>query len=452
MGIVLFGPIKRIFEYLFTYYTIDSEKLSVKSGWLTKNSIEIPLSTITTVDFTQNLIHQIFHVYKLKIDNASNINTMNDHSKIKMTFNKKDAYLVKEILSKKISDKINGFNIIDEPSLLEIKEEPEDNVYTVLGKDIVLMGLLKSKLLLALGVIPIATAAISTIIQWLSISDKTVFDFFESIVNQTSSAIAIIVLVLLIYIMLLIIGIIISVIRYYNFKIINKNDSIHIEYGLFTKKKFTLMKEKISGFAYEQTILMRLLKWGTLQVYAIGYGKGDADDNNEEAIVCPILKLANLNNFMSGIIPELSINDIYERPGIKSFRYFFVSVGFIFSVAIFISSIIISFIFSSFHMLWVAGMVVSLIGLFSVYLEYKNTGIYGNSNNVSISNGAFKKTTVYIKTSNIESISEKASVFKRKKRITTVKLFYLAPLLVATSRAKNISIEMFNKIKEELIY
>ena len=71
--IVLVGPVGRVAQYLFTYYSIDDEKLIVKSGFLSKKTLEVPISTITTVDFSQKILHQIFGAYRLNIDNASNI-------------------------------------------------------------------------------------------------------------------------------------------------------------------------------------------------------------------------------------------------------------------------------------------------------------------------------------------------------------------------------------------
>ena len=87
--IVLLAPVLRVAGYLTTTYTVDEEKLLIKSGLFTKNSLEVPLSTITTVDFSQNLFHQIFGVYKLNIDN--NASLADGQTKVHMTLKKGDA-------------------------------------------------------------------------------------------------------------------------------------------------------------------------------------------------------------------------------------------------------------------------------------------------------------------------------------------------------------------------
>ena len=87
MVLVFIGPVSKVLQYLFTTYAVDEEKLIIKSGFLTKKTLEVPLSTITTVDFSQNLLHQVFGAYRLNIDNASNVSEQK--TKVRMTFSKR---------------------------------------------------------------------------------------------------------------------------------------------------------------------------------------------------------------------------------------------------------------------------------------------------------------------------------------------------------------------------
>lgn len=137
--VVLLGPIQRIVQYFTTYYTVDSEKLTVKSGLFKKNQLELPLSTITTVDFSQNVLHQVFGVYRLNVDNASNIS--NTNTKVRMTFAKEDAFVVRDLL---ISGRkgLDGFNLGEEGAALA---GTEGKRIKVSAGDLMLLGLLKSK-------------------------------------------------------------------------------------------------------------------------------------------------------------------------------------------------------------------------------------------------------------------------------------------------------------------
>ena len=61
-----------------------------------------------------------------------------------------------------------------------------------------------------------------------------------------------------------------TVVRYFGFQVMDNGEALKIEYGLLTKKRYTIQKKKISGFSYHQSFLMKRLKTGTLQLYAIG--------------------------------------------------------------------------------------------------------------------------------------------------------------------------------------
>ena len=89
---------------------------------------------------------------------------------------------------------------------------------------------------------------------------------------------------------------ILTMIKYYGFRITNRENSIFIEYGLLNKKTYTLIKEKISGVSYNQSILMRIFKRGTLEVFAVGYGSNE-EDSQEVAILYPIIKKDRLEFF-----------------------------------------------------------------------------------------------------------------------------------------------------------
>ncbi len=150
--IVLVGPVGRVVQYLFTDYSIDNEKLIVRSGFLSKKTLEVPISTITTVDFSQKILHQIFGAYRLNIDNASNISEQK--TKIKMTFSKEDAVMVRSLL-------VSGRKGIDGLNLAADDEEgrkEEGQAYQVKASELLLMGVVKSKGIFLLQLIGLLSA------------------------------------------------------------------------------------------------------------------------------------------------------------------------------------------------------------------------------------------------------------------------------------------------------
>ena len=236
--VVLLGPIQRIVQYFTTYYTVDSEKLTVKSGLFKKNQLELPLSTITTVDFSQNVLHQVFGVYRLNVDNASNIS--NTNTKVRMTFAKEDAFVVRDLL---ISGRkgLDGFNLGEEGAALA---GTEGKRIKVSAGDLMLLGLLKSKGLFFLQMFTVVTSALALFSVSLSnlLAESVADTIYTMGIGMTAA-----ILLLITFVISFICGMIGSLIRYYGFEILDNGEAIKIQYGLLTKKKYTIQKNRISG-------------------------------------------------------------------------------------------------------------------------------------------------------------------------------------------------------------
>ncbi len=440
--IVLVGPVGRVAQYLFTYYSIDDEKLIVKSGFLSKKTLEVPISTITTVDFSQKILHQIFGAYRLNIDNASNISEQK--TKIRMTFSKEDAVKVRLLL---LSGRkgLNGLNLAADD---QKGRKEEGQAYQVKGIDLLLMGAIKSKGIFLLQLIGLLSAGSAYFNVTQTVVDSGLGRLFASM-----SLLQIIMTMIAVVLLLAVIcGSVGCLIRYYGFHVLDNGEAIKIEYGFLTKKRYTIQKKKISGFSYEQSLFMRWIGMGTLHLFAIGYGGSGDEESSEDPILFPLIKTAPMRRVIGEILPEMKRESEYVRPQKGSLRYFFYNAGLLFSLSLLSLSIYYSQTIVFCRDVWVIGVFLVLLSIASIIMQYKNAAIYGNDENVSLSFGGFKKKTVFVKTSNVESISEQAGYFKHKKGITSVIVSYIAPLSEANKKVKNISIEAFENIREKLIY
>lgn len=433
----LFSPIKRCIKYFSTYYSIDEYKMSVQTGVFTKKKIEIPLEAITTVDFAQNILHQIFGVYRLKIDNASQTNDFGKSAEISITLGKEQAVLVKKLLMSKKN--------INEDTVAETDINDVSKNFTIKSKmqDFILLGLFQSKLAYIIGILPVVFGIFSFIVS--KITGET--DVKKILDNLDGSFFPpfIILSVLSIYVIGLVSSTILTIIKYYNFRITDRGNSLYIEFGLFTKKTYTLMKEKISGIEVKQSLLMRVFGFATADVFVIGYGDSSEEEGQELALLYPLLKLNEFENMLQIILPEIPMKGNYKKPQKKAFRYFFICPRFIFSVALLIGTCFTK----TWYIIAIAALLVVLAGI-SIILEYKNTGFFANPNTVSFSGGGFKRHITYIKTEKIESVSEYGFTRKRKKGITTISLGFLAPLRVSDAKVKNVCFEDFRAISSVL--
>lgn len=444
--IVLVGPFTKVVEFLTTTYAIDSEKLIVKRGWLVKQNIEVPLSTITTVDISQNIIHQISGTYRLNADNASNVS--GTETKIRMTFSKEDALLVKELLSKG-KNSIDGLNLDSQGE--EEKKETGD-AYLVKCKDLLLMGAIKSKGMFFLQAWALATAGMTFITQMIDIPADGLMAILEGLFYRLGISVMALICMVILFVLAIVCGAVGSLIRYYDFHILDNGETLRIEYGLFTKKKFTIHKKKVSGFFYEQSLVMRWMKTGVLHIFAIGYGQSGDETSSEVPVLFPLLPEKLLMKVMGDILPEMTEADEYEKPTKVSLRYFFYRGGVVSAIITLAASIFLSLTYHVVGSLWILGGLCMLWSIATSVLQYRNTGIYGNQKHISFSFGGFKKTSIFVKSNNVESISESASFFKHKKGVTNISIGYIAPLIGAARDAKNLSLTAYENLKSKLIY
>lgn len=254
-----------------------------------------------------------------------------------------------------------------------------------------------------------------------------------------------------------VVGALFAFIKYYGFAITDGEKSIHLEYGFFTKKKHSLLKEKISGIEFVQSLSMRAIGIGYLNVMAVGYGSDVG--SSERAIMYPLIKEETIEAFVTGYLPrlEFSQNAAY-KPLKSSIRYFFLSMRLIFAlllVACFAAGdAVFGFMAKCpFDLSWLWWILLMLLALavISVIVEYRNTQISVGKDSISFTTGGFARVKTIIRSEMLESVSDRATVFKRKRGVINIKMGILAPLGDSVKVVRNMTFPAFDRVNEILI-
>lgn len=425
---ILFSPISRLISYLFTFYTLEEDHLLVESGVFTKQRVEIPFSTITTVDLSQNILFQLFKVYKIKVDNASQTNDTANKSNIVLTLKIDQAIQFKEVLTK-------GKNT------QEIKEqEAETDAIKAMPQDFVKLGLLQSKWVYFLSIIAVAG-------PFLGIIAPKLENIFQDMLIGGLIAAAII----LGYVLSVALSLGKSVLTYYNFKVWATDDTVKIKYGLLNKKSFSLQKSKINGIIFKQNLLMRLCGFYTAEVIVIGYGDADKEGETERAIIFPLATLERLKKIVGRLLPEYSVEYTLCHPDRGAVRYFFVNPGFISALITAAISVMVSIAIGQ-PLIAAAATVLLILAVIDVLLRFKNSGISVGNKNVVLSSGGFSRWMAFIKTVSIESVTSKGSMFKRERGYVSISLGYVAPARAARLTSYNLPADQFEQLQSVLKY
>lgn len=454
MGLVLvflITPLSTIGKYFFTLYSIDEEKMIINSGLFVKKKMEIPLKAITTVDLSQNLLYQICNVFKIKADNASQTNDNAKQAEVVMVLKKADAMFVKELLEAK-----GNASSEDSGSVTGIASQVDDvqirPVISCSVSDFILMGILQSKQVYIFTMLSSIYGG-AIFLGSILFDDSKMSDWMNNNLHFLQSAAGIIVLVIIVYLIGAITSSVATAIRYYGYTVRDRKDALLVDFGLLTKKHYTLSKEKICGITIRQSILMRVFGYCTAEVFIIGYGDSDGKEK-ELSILYPIAKLNQINSVLENILPDMSFERDYHKSEKGSMHYFFFTPR-VFMLIIGVIAAIIVLIELNVDSRWdlaVAGIFALIIiaTIVSVYLEYKNSGIYANNKVISISSGMLAKQMIFVKTGNVESVSEQTNLLKRKKGYTSIKLGFLGPIRVAHVKAKNVKYAEFGEVQKVL--
>ncbi len=435
IAVVIFSPITKILSFLTTYYSIDEEKLLIESGIINKRKTEIPISTITTVDFSQNLIDQIFKVYKLKINNDSGMISRGNSAEMEMVLNREDSDLARSLLTGGASRKQAG---LSEQSQEQIDEQNQSkDTYKASMIDFIMKGLLQSKMVFFWTILSVLFTGTSFMMKIFTGEDNPeIIDYmYYKIIAIAGVTALIIFFVLLVYLLSIVYSLLSSVIKYYDFTLDDMGKELVLSFGLINKKKYTISREKISGFVYEQSILMRKFKSGSLQMFASGYGGGL--ETQEIAMLYPFMKEKDLKNFIQRVMPEIPIEGTFTKPKKQAFRYFFFTARFIASVILLLGVTTYALLEG---VIWAipVGVLPLVVATASVIMEYRNSGMFVTGSTVGMVNGGFNRKTYFIKAKKVEVIRRHTTAFKDKKGIGSISIGYLAPVSVSNIRVKNL--------------
>ena len=456
--IALLGPISRLIKYIFTRYTIDGERLLVESGWLKKEKLEIPLATISSVDMTQNILFQLTHVYALQIENAGSIGGDSDGS-VKLILGKEDADLAKKLLLAKnmgasaIEEILpETYENMPESAVTLPQEEPGQTMRASIGEVLTMSVFQINWVVIAVQMIAYVSLLGSFLDQYIFGSEQSSTEMLVDFV-MGFAPIMIAGMIIGAYLISVLISTAASVIKYYNFRITNREDSLRIEYGLFTRKSHTLMKEKISGIEFQQSLFMRALKKGTLKIFVTGYGGLDDNNQEETVLLYPVVEEKKIYPFISWILQgQVEIPEYKQAPK-RSLPYFFVCFRFIFSVIMCIGLIALPMKDVAEIIAIAAGVIILLLAVGSVLMEYKTSAVAAGNSMVTMNYGGYRKHIVMIKREKLEYVEDSASQLKRrKKNLSTLKVGVLAPAGMSSHSVRNVDISIFNDVKEKLIY
>ncbi len=243
--------------FRYRFYIEDTD-LIVEKGVFSRKRIVIPFDRIQSINFKQNIIHQIFNVVGLEIDTAGT--------------NKKEFDF--HALNKKVSNDLRDYifanrknvqlNIAIANQKEEIKTNQIQNVIRLEINDLIKIGLTQNHF----KSLFVALFSLYWIIEQL----KNIGINIDKYTKVTEDNILNLSLYLLVslsifaIIILIIVSVIRNVLRYYNLVLNRIPHGFKLEYGLFDRNEISVMDNKMQVVKWSDNLLRRLLGLFTLHI------------------------------------------------------------------------------------------------------------------------------------------------------------------------------------------
>ncbi|WP_209122653.1 PH domain-containing protein [Alkalihalobacillus sp. BA299] len=403
--VLLFSILHSTLYWLtFRYEWVEGE-LRVKEGVLIKKRRYIRIERVQSVDLSSGVIQRIFGLVSVKIETAGGGNEPEVHL---IAISKDEAIRTKNFLLKK--ERMSVENSDDQSEHVQIVTYR----WVLTTKDLAIASVTSS------GVGIVLTAVIALFPQIEQLFSITLFEEFIDFFLGTSYVLVLFYSLFILAVAWLI-SIVITVFKYGNFSIEKVGNELTITRGLLEKRQLTLQTDRVTAVRVVRNIFRQPFGYSAVYVESKG---GGTNEEQRSTVLFPLIKHRDINNELALYLPEYLIGDELIRAPRRSLIRFqfrmvffpalaFLAFAYFFSEAIYFSGIL---------------LLLSLLG----YMQYRDTAIAFQSNQVMLTYRTLSKNIVLIRKNKVQSGEITSSPMQRYRSLTTARLSVLSSLFGKT--------------------
>lgn len=451
---LFFMAVTALLNWYKNIYQISENFILSRTGIFVIQRREIPFSKIQTINISQNLIQRILNLAALKIDTGnSTLNRAEFSIKIKKSEAESIKATILETKNRSVIDIADPMleNVLDEAEGEIIpdgkavekqlyKELPTIKQYRITPMDLLVAGLTSNAVLAGF-------AFIATIFSFL---DDFLAPFLDENMNGLSNYIdhlnigemtitRVILLGVSLFLVFVIFSLLLSLvgtfIKYYGFTAKRENRNLVISYGLFEKKSFTIPVSKIKAVYVKQSLFRQLLGLYAIQVESIGYG----NEQGEEAMVFPVASAARKRDIIRELLPEYFFEEELQHVPKMALRRFVLRA----TRLPVLFSIILTAAFSSYG--WLSFILLPVF-ILKGFMEYRNSAVGLNSRLLCLNNGAFTKSSSLMAVFDIQSVSDQANYFQKRRGLFNYRVSIQSNIFGKTIMVRNLNDELKEKL------
>lgn len=293
-----------LLRYLTYRYAIGDDRLSVRSGLLSRNRREIPFARIHNVAVQQNLLHRLFGVAEIRLESAGS-----KHPEAEMRVLRLDQALALEQLVRQHGRGMPASMPAEAGTPGTILPAQDSTVLLALrAADLIRLGLVSNR-----GMV-VVVAAIGAVFQL--VPRQVVGDFLQAhareaagMANGVTLSTPVWLLIAALFVLLVLgmtrlLSIALAFVQYHRFTLSRADGRLTVERGLFSRSRSSVGERRIQAWSLHQGILQR---WLGVQQLKVDIAAGNAEDTNSRSLreLAPIASQADCQRLLQALATEL---------------------------------------------------------------------------------------------------------------------------------------------------
>ncbi len=436
------------FKWRHTYISAQDNTLIYESGKFIKKRVAIPFEKINTIDMGRNIFERIVGTCRLKVDTgAYSSSEEKKEAEMNLVFKLAEADEIRSfILNRAERDAIAE---AAETGKEIIKSKEPDWAIRAGMTDFLMYGLTSSSVWRLFWIVVLVVCFIAELSSGFVEYIVDMIMPFAQTAMETAARYNIIAIIIFALILLFITALISNLstvvwaaVRFYGFRVAREGRNVIVRYGLLTEKNYTLQVRNIHAVIIKQNVFQQIIGRCSVEAVCMGFG----DEQNETALLFPIIKKSKLNELLGVILPEY-VTEMHSHPKKKmGFVFHAITPSIFWGIVGAIAVAVCSMIMDSALFVGVIVAAVVLLIFINGILSYRNTTLDWNEKVVSVQSGGLSKTTYRVRTDAVQEVQITTGLIKRLFGIGTYHVHYHGPMFNNTTSAKDLPNEYFAEL------
>ncbi len=405
-GLIVLILIVATVQFLYFKYKIEGDQFILKQGVIFKKKTAIPIERIQSVNFKQNIVHQLINVTQVEIQTAG----------------AKDVEVSIKAVSREVAEalkqKLQTSQGDSEHELVQEATSSLRLIYSLSVMELLKVSFSENHLRSFFWILALTFSfgyQLEDIVEEWNFADEMIQFVVLNKEEITDSLLGLF--------LLLVVGVVISVsvsffrvfFRHFDQKVVYNNDGIQVSEGLFTRRQDVLKIQKIQYAVLITNPVKKAFGIGTIRIKQAGSGKVKK---------MKLVELVGVKEQFQKELTELFFDygedSNFLRFGPNSYYLFqmFVRSAFF---AMLVNAV---FYFNSFAVIefFVLNSVLLPFSVFLVFLKYKKTYFNFQEGKLIVGDGKISTVTTFIEYYKTQNIKLVQSLIQKKRGVATLKL------------------------------